>query len=105
VISGFNVAIFRVSEAFAYLRAWFLRGKKRWVELIEWVRSQKLNFERFALRWNLRWYKYFVGNCIIAVTATSFGFALGVVLTVVVYDDGLERVLDLYNYFKNPPRS
>jgi hypothetical protein len=104
-MSGFTAAIFRGSEALAYSKAWFLGKKKQWAKLLEWVRSQKLNFDKFALRWNLKWYKFFFGNCVIAVTATSFGFALGVVLTVVVYDDGLERVMDLYNYFKNPPRS
>jgi hypothetical protein len=96
--------VFRVSEVLSYLRSCFMGGKKRWAKLVEWVRSQKMNLDKFALRWNLRWYKYFFGNCIIAVTATSFGFVLGCLLTIMVYDDGLERVTDLYNYFKNPPR-
>jgi hypothetical protein len=104
VISKFAKIVFRVSETFSYLRARFAGGKKRWAKFIEWVRSQKMNLDKFALRWNLRWYKYFFGNCIIAITATSFGFVLGCLLTIMVYDDGLERVTDLYNYFKNPPR-
>ena len=74
-----------------------------WKEVVRWVESQGLKLRLFALRC-LKWWFYFIANCVIAITATSFGFALGVVLTVLLYDDGLERVMDLYNYFKNPPR-
>lgn len=82
-----------------------MRGERRLADLVEWMKSQKSNLRAFALRWNLSWYMYFIANCIIAVSATSFGFALGALLTVLVYDDGLERVMDVYNYFKRPPRS
>jgi hypothetical protein len=85
-----------------WLRNWFL-GRERWVKVIEWVKSQKLNLTSLVLRY-LKWWMYFVGNCVIAVTATSFGFALGVVLTILLCDDGLERVTDLYNYCKSLPR-
>ena len=74
-----------------------------WEEVVGWVKSKGLKLNLFALRC-LKWWFYFVANCIIAITATSFGFALGVALIVLLYDDGLERVMDLYNYFKNLPR-
>lgn len=83
---------------------WFLGGRKRWAGIIDWMKVQGLNLSLFALRY-LKWWFYFFANCVIAVTATSFGFSLGVVLIVLFHDDGLERVTDLYNYFKNPPRS
>ena len=84
-------------------RTWFLGGRERWVKVIGWVKSQKLHLTSLVLRY-LKWWMYFVGNCLIAVTATSFGFALGVVLIILLYDDGLERVTDLYNYCKNLPK-
>ena len=74
-----------------------------WGEVVGWVKFQRLKLNLFILRC-LKWWFYFIANCIIAITATSFGFALGVALTVLLYDDGLERVIDLYNYFKSPPR-
>lgn len=91
-------------EASTCSRAWFLVGRKWLTKIIEWIKSQGLKLSSFVLRC-LKWWMYFVGNCVIAVTATSFGFALGIGLIVLLYDDGLEKVMDLYNYFKNPPRS
>ena len=74
-----------------------------WERVVGWVKSQGLKLNMFALRC-LKWWFYFVANSVIAITATSFGFALGVALIVLLYDDGLERVMDLYNYFKNLPK-
>ena len=45
-----------------------------------------------------------MNNCVVAVTATSFGFALGVVLTILLYDNSLEQATDLYDYGKNLPK-
>ena len=104
VQGGLNNVAFYKDEAFFYLKDLLMKGERRSAGLVEWVKSQKSNLRIFILR-NLNWYKYFVGNCIIAVSATSFGFALGALLTIVVYDDGLERVMDVYNYFKRPPIS
>ena len=107
VQGGLNRIVSCGDKALVYLKGLLVKGEKRSADFVEWVKSQKSNLKAFSLRFALRlnWYMYFVANCIIAVSATSFGFALGALLTIVVYDDGLERVMDVYNYFKRPPRS
>ena len=73
------------------------------IKVIGWVKSQKLNSTSLVPRC-LKWWVYFVNNCVVAVTATSFGFALGVVLTILLYDNSLEQATDLYDYGKNLPK-
>ena len=102
---GLTMLTFHKNESLSYLKALFTEGRRRLTKLIEWVKSKRSKLRMLALRFNLRWYAFFVANCILAFAATSFGFALGALLTILVYDDGLERVMDVYNYFKRPPRS
>ena len=60
--------------------------------------------EAFTVRWSLRWYLFFVRYLVYALICIAIGFGIGTVLTILLYDDGTERVMDVYNYFKNPPR-
>jgi hypothetical protein len=47
-MSGFAKVV-SGGEVLTSLRACFMGAK-----LVEWVRSQKMNLDKFALRWNLR---------------------------------------------------
>ena len=66
--------------------------------------SFRIALETFTVRWSLRWYLFFAQYVTLAVICIAVGFGIGTVLIILFYDDGLERVMDVYNYFKNPPR-
>ena len=44
-------------------------------------------------------------DTMLAIICIAIGFGLGTMMILWYYDDGLEMIMDVYNYFKNPPRS
>ena len=76
----------------------------RVIRLEEALTPFGIALEAFAVRWSLWWYLFCVQYVILALICIAIGFGMGTIGIMLFYDDGTERVMDVYNYFKNPPR-
>lgn len=99
--SWYAIAL-RIDQARVRLRTSFLTKLIAFEDLIT---SWENRFDHFAIKWSLKWYLFFVLHKICAIICISIGFAIGTLWTIYFCDDGLERVMDVYNYMKNPPKS
>lgn len=79
---------------------WFSKIKKACSQLWLTVKAQYLIIKE----WKLEWWMVLVLRQLVNGISLFIGLCLGTLWTIGMYDDGLERVLDVYNYFKNPPR-
>ena len=78
--------------------------RSRVIRLEEALMPFGIALEAFAVRWSLWWYLFCVQYVILALICIAIGFGIGTIGIMLLYDDGTERVMDVYNYFKNPPR-
>lgn len=88
-----------LSKVFAALR--FVNTSHK--DLYLWLLNLKA---RYALvrKLELKWWMVIFLRQFVNGISLFIGLCLGTLWTIGMYDDGLERVLDVYHYFKRPPR-